>query len=128
MVAVLLDVDGTLVDTTYLHTVCWWQALSEAGCPLPMVSIRASIGMGSDQLLPHLLGREPDPPEAERLAGRHDELFRRFWDDLQPTTGAADLVRAYAARGATVVLATSAGKDELAALRRALDADDAISS
>jgi HAD superfamily hydrolase (TIGR01509 family) len=126
MVAVLFDVDGTLVDTTYLHTVCWWQALSEAGHRMPMVSIRAAIGMGSDQLLPHLLGREPDTAEGDKLADRHDELFRRFRDGLQPTNGAADLVRAYAARGATVVLATSAGKDELAALRRALDADDAI--
>lgn len=127
MVAVLLDVDGTLVDTTYLHTVCWWQALAEAGHRVPMVSIRAAIGMGSDQLLPHLLGRESAPTEADRLADQHDELFRRYWDGLQPTNGAADLVRAYAARGATVVLATSAGKEELAALRRALDADDAIS-
>jgi len=126
MVAVLFDVDGTLVDTTYLHTVCWWQALSEAGHRLPMVSIRAAIGMGADQLLPHLLDREPDATEAERLAHRHDGLFRRYRDSLQPTNGAADLVRACAARGATVVLATSAGKDDLDALRRALDADDAI--
>jgi HAD superfamily hydrolase (TIGR01509 family) len=128
MATVLFDLDGTLVDTTYLHTVCWWQALSEAGLRVPMVNIHAAIGMGSDQLLPHLLDRDPDEDEAHRWTDRHDELFRKHWTDLQPTNGAADLVRACAGRGSTVVLATSAGKEDLMALRRAVAADDAIAA
>jgi HAD superfamily hydrolase (TIGR01509 family) len=128
MVAVLCDVDGTLVDTTYLHTVCWWRALHGQGHQIPMVDIRAAIGMGSDQLLPHLLGRQPHPDEAGRLADGHDSLFRAYWDDLQPTRGAADFIRSCASRGATVVLATSAGEAELGALRHAIGADDAISA
>jgi phosphoglycolate phosphatase-like HAD superfamily hydrolase len=126
MKAVLFDVDGTLVDTNYLHTVCWWEALRAAGRTVPMVDIRAAIGMGSDQLLPHLLGEQPD--DADALEERHAELIRAYWDRLCPTNRAGDLVRACAERGARVVLASSAGGDELTALRRAIDADAAIAA
>jgi HAD superfamily hydrolase (TIGR01509 family) len=126
MGAVLFDVDGTLVDTTFLHAVCWWQALRAGGHRVAMTDIRAAVGMGSDQLLPHLLGGAPPQDEATALADRHDELFRAYWDRLDPTNGAADLVRACAARGDRVVLASSAGSDELTALRRAIGADEAV--
>jgi HAD superfamily hydrolase (TIGR01509 family) len=126
MVAILFDVDGTLVDTNYLHTVCWWEALRASGRTGAMVDIRAAIGMGSDQLLPHLLGERPD--DADALSDRHAELFRAYWDRLCPTSGAADLLKACAAGGARVVLASSAAGDELTALRRAIDADAAITA
>lgn len=126
--ALLCDVDGTLVDTNYLHTVAWWQAFAEAGRPRPMVDIRAAIGMGADQLLPRLQGTPDDSELGQRLRERHSELFRPYWTLLQPLPGAADLVRACAGRGLRVVLATSAGAEELTALRRAIDADDAIAA
>jgi len=53
---VLFDVDGTLLDTNYFHTVSWWKALQEAGEDIPMSRIHPLIGMGSDQLLTDLLG------------------------------------------------------------------------
>jgi HAD superfamily hydrolase (TIGR01509 family) len=126
MAAVLFDVDGTLVDTTFLHTVCWWQALVEAGHRVPSTEIRGAIGMGSDQLLPHLLGAEVDPDHGHALSARHDALFRPYWDLLQPTNAAAELLRACAGQGLAVVLASSAKQEELRALRRAINADDAI--
>ena len=53
--AVLFDVDGTLVDSNYLHAVCWWEAFAQAGHDVPMAPIHRVIGMGSDQLLDALL-------------------------------------------------------------------------
>jgi HAD superfamily hydrolase (TIGR01509 family) len=126
--AVLCDVDGTLVDTTYLHTVCWWQAFAEAGHQVSMAAIRAAVGMGADALVPHLLRREAEPGEAARIGDGHDRLFRPYWERLQPTPGATALVRTCAKRGLTVVLVSSAPMAELTALRRALDADDAITA
>jgi len=128
MAAVLCDVDGTLVDSTYLHTVCWWQALAEAGHRVLMTDIHAAVGMGADQLVPHLLGRAPDADEADSLADGHDRLFRPYWDRLQPTTGATEFVRACAEQQWSVVLVSSAGAEELGALRRAINADDAITA
>ena len=126
MAAALFDVDGTLVDTTFLHTVCWWQALVEAGHRVPSTEIRGAIGMGADQLLPHVLNGEIDPDHGHALSARHDALFRPYWDLLQPTNAAANLLRSVAGRGLPVVLASSAKQQELEALRRAIDADDAI--
>ncbi len=51
MKAVLLDLDGTLADTNYLHTVAWWEAFALAGHDIPMAPIHRAIGMGSDKLL-----------------------------------------------------------------------------
>lgn len=123
---VLLDVDGTLVDTVYIHTVCWAEALRQGGHDIPMASIHRGIGLGSDELLDHLLGEDRDQDRDEQLQQVHLGLYRQYWDRLRPLPGAADLVRACAARDRSVVLASSASADELAALRSALDADDAI--
>lgn len=123
---VLFDVDGTLVDTSYLHTVSWWEALRQADQEVPMAAIHRALGMGPRRLLEHLLGPERDRDEDERIRTGHDDLFAEFWDRLRPLPGAAALLRACAARGLRVVLATSAEERELAALRAALLADDVI--
>ncbi|MFE9201735.1 HAD family hydrolase [Micromonospora sp. NPDC007230] len=123
---VLFDVDGTLVDTTYLHTVSWWEALRQAGHRVPMATIHRSIGMGSDKLLDHLLGPERDRDADRKLRDGHDVIYAEYWERLTPLPRAVDLLRACAARGLRVVLATSAAEPEVAALRAALDADDVI--
>jgi HAD superfamily hydrolase (TIGR01509 family) len=123
---VLLDVDGTLVDTVYIHTVCWSEALRQGGHDIPMASIHRGIGLGSSELLDHLLGEDRDHRADEQLKQVHLGLYRQYWDRLRPLPGAADLVRACAARDRSVVLASSASADELSALRATLDADDAI--
>jgi len=68
---VLFDVDGTLVDTNYLHTVSWWEAMRQSGYRVPMARIHRAIGMGSDKLLDHLIGpeRDRDHDETMRAAG-----------------------------------------------------------
>ncbi|MFC3501780.1 HAD family hydrolase [Micromonospora krabiensis] len=123
---VLFDVDGTLVDTTYLHTVSWWEALRQTDRPVPMATVHRAIGMGSDKLLDHLLGPERDRDADGKLRDAHDTLYAEYWERLTPLPGAADLLRACAERGLRVVLATSAAEHEVTALRRALDADDVI--
>ncbi|MEW2375155.1 HAD family hydrolase [Micromonospora sp. NPDC047812] len=123
---VLFDVDGTLVDTTYLHTVSWWEALRQTDRPVPMATIHRAIGMGSDKLLDHLLGPERDRGADQKLRDAHDTLFAEYWERLVPLPRAADLLRACAERGLRVVLATSAAEHEVAALRRALAADDVV--
>jgi HAD superfamily hydrolase (TIGR01509 family) len=125
---VLFDVDGTLVDTTYLHTVAWWEALRRNGHDVPMAEIHRAIGMGSDHILDHLLGADHDHDEDEDLATAHDVLYGGWWERLRPLPGAADLLRAVAGQGPTVVLASSAKGPELQILRRVVDADDVIAA
>jgi HAD superfamily hydrolase (TIGR01509 family) len=124
----LFDIDGTLLDTNYLHTLAWAEALAQYGHAPAMARIHASIGMGGDQLLDHVLGEDRDRDEDSALSAAHQALYARFWPQLRPFDGAADLLRAVASRGWTVVLASSASGRDMAVMRRALDADDAITA
>src|SRR5581483_10156711 len=125
---VLFDVDGTLVDTTYLHAVAWAEALRQYGHDIPMASVHRCIGMGSDQLLDHLLGPDRATAEDEELSTALLALYRLSTGRLRPLPGAADLLRRCAARGLSVVLASSAKESEMDSLRAAIDADDAITA
>ena len=124
--AVQFDVDGTQMDTNYLHTVDWWQAFAQGGRHVPMVDIHRSIGMGSDQLLDRLLPAGRDKGADAGLQASHDALYATYWTRLRPLPGAVELLRACKSRGLAVVLASSAGEAESGALRAALDAEDAI--
>ncbi|GHJ26299.1 MULTISPECIES: HAD family hydrolase [Streptomyces] len=124
--AALFDVDGTLVDTNYLHTVTWWEAMRQAGHTVGMREIHHAIGMSSDKLLDRLLPRDRDRSQDGRISGAHKALYAEYFSRLPAVDGAAELLRTLAGRGWYVVLASSAPKDELAAMRAAIGADEAI--
>jgi HAD superfamily hydrolase (TIGR01509 family) len=120
---VLLDVDGTLVDTNYLHALAWSRALRDAGEWAPMNAIHRLVGMGGDKLVPELLGHDSPQATAARSV-RYKELI----DDACVFPRADDLVRKIHDNGLAVVLATSAPKDELAVLLDRLDVSDALTA
>src|SRR3546814_8986146 len=122
---VLFDIDGTLVDSNYLHVDAWSRAFAEAGRPVDTWRIHRDIGMDSTKLLDDLLGDEADTvgPVAKKAHGR---LYAAMSDRLRPFEGARELLRELAARGHTVVLATSAPQEELDALLKVLDLGDTI--
>jgi HAD superfamily hydrolase (TIGR01509 family) len=124
--AVLLDVDGTLIDSNYLHAVTWWQAFAQSGHYVPMADIHRAIGMGSDQMLDRLLPADRDKDADDSLRTSHDALYATYWSRLRPLPGAVELLRACKAQGLAVVLASSAGEAESGVLRAVIDAEDAI--
>ncbi|SCD58444.1 haloacid dehalogenase superfamily, subfamily IA, variant 1 with third motif having Dx(3-4)D or Dx(3-4)E [Streptomyces sp. BpilaLS-43] len=124
--AALFDVDGTLADTNHLHVTCWWEAFRQAGHRVAMRDIHQAIGLGSGDLITHLLGADVDGEEVERIGAAHKTLYATYFDRLAAFEGAGDLLRALAGRGRRIVLATSASGGELDALRAAVDADDVI--
>ena len=119
---VLLDLDGTLVDSVFHHVLAWDRALTDHGYTVPMWRIHAGIGMGSDRNLLWWLGREV--PEAEALSASHDRRFLAWADRLRPTEGARELIEDLEARAVPFVIATSAGTEEREALLAALGRDD----
>jgi phosphoglycolate phosphatase-like HAD superfamily hydrolase len=118
---VLFDVDGTLIDSTYLHVVAWWQAFRERGHEVRMVDIHEAVGMGSDKLVQAVLGR-PDPS----VSPAHSRYYAPYLGHLRPFPRAADLLRATAGLGLAVVLASSVKSDEVDLLLDALGAGDVI--
>ena len=124
--AILFDVDGTLVDSNYLHSVSWWEAFTQAGHDVPMARIHRTIGMGSDQLLDALLPADRDRNDDDAIRAAHTALYATYFSRQRPLPKAAELLRACRKAGFRVVLASSASEREFAALRATLDADDAI--
>ena len=118
---VLFDVDGTLVDSNYLHALSWSRAFRDAGEWAPMNAIHRLVGMGGDQLITELLGYECTSAQKARPA-HYDELK----GDIVVFPHAANLLHRVHQLGLAVVLATSAPQDELRFLRKLLDADDVI--
>jgi HAD superfamily hydrolase (TIGR01509 family) len=125
--AAVFDVDGTLVDTNHLHVTTWWEAFRQAGHQVPMHAIHRSVGLGSEDLIVHLLGGLGQD-EVETLVAAHTTLYATYFDRLPPLKDAGRLLRRLDHDGWNVVLATSASGLELSALRRAIGADDAIAA
>ena len=119
---VLFDVDGTLVDSSYIHAVCWWQTFRQAGLDVRTSAIHRAVGMGADHLVPHLLGPDADV-DVDELAATHAAIYTTWWSQLRPMPGARDLLRHTHDAGLVVVLASSAPERELEMLRGVLDAD-----
>lgn len=123
--AALFDIDGTLVDSDYLHVDAWSRAFDELGETVDSWRIHRAIGQDSSRLLSALAG-DRDDEWMRRAKDLHSRHYRELAGRLRPFAQAADLLRDLAGRGIRVVLATSAPADELELLLRCLDAGDAI--
>jgi HAD superfamily hydrolase (TIGR01509 family) len=118
---VIFDVDGTLLDTNYLHVAAWWAAFRERGHDIRCADVHRSLGMGSSDLVERVLGH-PDPAVIEA----HSRYFGPYLGRMRPLPGAADLLRATARLGLHVVLATSAKDEQVELMLDALGARAAI--
>jgi len=118
--AVLFDIDGTLVDSNFLHVEAWGRAFFELGLFVPAWRIHRAIGADSSQLLDLLIGDESDATKKQARA-LNTEIYGKFTHRLRPFIGARELVNDLAAAGERVVLATSAPAEELEALLGVLD-------
>jgi HAD superfamily hydrolase (TIGR01509 family) len=125
--AVLLDVDGTLIDSNDAHAEAWKQAGAAFGRSIPFHAARALIGMGGDKVLPRLTGLSKDSPEGKQLAERRTEIFRTcYLPKLKPFKGARQLLERLASSGVKLVVASSAGEDELKELLEQAGISDLI--
>ena len=119
MKAVVLDVDGTLVDSNDAHAEAWVDALAEHGHVVPFTRIRPLVGMGADKLLPAVVGLAEESPDGARIGARRKEIFRdRYLPGVRALPGAARLVERMREQGLTLVVASSAKADELGPLLR----------
>lgn len=130
--ALLLDVDGTLVDSTYVHVSTWHRALLEAGAPVPHVEVHRRVGKDGATLVAELLevAGVDDDEDSSRTASRVQDLHSRYFAEaassLRLLPGARDLVREAHQRGWVTVLATSAPPSEFAEARELLDVDEYV--
>ncbi|MDT8914479.1 HAD family hydrolase [Amycolatopsis sp. PS_44_ISF1] len=124
--AVLFDIDGTLVDSNYLHVQAWVRAFAESGLAVDSWRVHRGIGMDSAQLVSELVGDRMAEKVGERAEARHSELYLESASSLRPFDQARSLLQAVSARGIEVLLVTSAGPDELDRLKQVLDLGDEV--
>jgi HAD superfamily hydrolase (TIGR01509 family) len=123
--AVLFDVDGTLVDSNYLHVYAWQRAFDDEGIPVAAWQLHRCIGMDGSKLV-STLSDDAASDVQDRLSDAHSRYYRDASPLLAPLPGARDLLRRVADIGLQVVLASSAPEDELDTLRKVLSCDDVI--
>jgi HAD superfamily hydrolase (TIGR01509 family) len=123
--AVLFDVDGTLVDSNYLHVYAWQRAFDDEGISVAAWQLHRCIGMDGSKLVGTLSHDAASEVQA-RLSDAHSRYYRDVSPLLTPLPGARDLLRRVADLGLQVVLASSAPDDELDTLRKVLSCDDVI--
>jgi HAD superfamily hydrolase (TIGR01509 family) len=125
--AALLDVDGTLIDSNYQHALAWYRAFREHGIVLPVWRIHRAVGMGGDQLVPALAGRNVDAEEGDEIRSTRDRIYKgELIEEVAPLAGARDLIVALSDRGVRIVLASSSPQDELERYLDLLGARDVV--
>src|SRR5262245_26235465 len=108
---VLLDVDGTLVDSNDAHAHAWVEAL---GVEVGFARVRRLIGMGGDRLIEQITGLDRRSKAAGRIGERRSKLFHERWlSRVAPLSGSRTLVLRLRAEGYRVAIASAAKADEL---------------
>jgi HAD superfamily hydrolase (TIGR01509 family) len=120
---VVLDVDGTLMDTNYLHTEAWARAFEEAGHRVPRVKLHREIGKGAELLIRNFVDEDEAVEEIQNL---HSEFYEGFQKFGHPLPGAKELISSLKERGYEVWFVTSAKDEELEHHMQELEAEDRI--
>lgn len=114
MKVVILDVDGTLIDSNDAHASAWVDVGRELGHQIAFSEVRRLIGMGGDKVLPRITGVEEDSDEGQQISKRRGEIFREHYlPKLKPFPRARELLQRFRDDGYTLVVATSASKDDM---------------
>ena len=125
--AVLLDVDGTLVDSNDAHAHAWVETLAERGHELALSRAKSLIGMGGDKLIELVTGIPAGSKENERISHDRSELFRERWlRAVRPILGSRELVLRLRADGYQIAIASAAKDEELAPLLEIADIADLV--
>lgn len=123
---VILDVDGTLVDTNYQHALAWHRALRARGHTVQMWKIHRYIGMGGDQIVSALVGQEVEEREGEEIRAAEGNAYGELISEVEPMAGARGLIEDLHEDGSRVILASSAKEEEVDHYLDLLDARDLV--
>lgn len=124
---VLLDLDGTLIDSNEAHAHAWMDALAEERIQVEYRNVRRLIGMGGDHLIPLLTGFSHESELGRKISKRHGEIFRsQYLPSLNVFPEARELVVKMKKEGLTLVVASSASRSDLQALLQKINIADLV--
>jgi HAD superfamily hydrolase (TIGR01549 family) len=123
---VILDIDGTLVDTNYQHALAWYRALRAYGHTVQVWKIHRHIGMGGDQIVAALIGEEAEEEEGEGIRAAEGDAYGELIGEVEPMEGARGLLEDLRGDGSQVILASSAKQGEVDHYLDLLDARNLV--
>jgi phosphoglycolate phosphatase len=107
----VLDLDGTLVDSVYVHAVAWREAFAEVGLDVPTYRLHRAIGMGGDRLVSAVAGDAAENAVGDVVRDLHGRIFEARLSEVRQLGGADELLQACHDAGLRVVLASSSQPD-----------------
>jgi HAD superfamily hydrolase (TIGR01509 family) len=125
--AVLLDIDGTLIDSNDAHANAWVDVGKEFGYEIEFDRVRWLIGMGGDKVLPELTGLEEESDLGKKILERRGAIFReQYLPTLKPFAGTREVLQRISEDGMKLVVATSASEEDLEGLLKQAGIEDLI--
>ncbi len=124
---VILDVDGTFIDSNDALAKAWVEAMAQYGHFVPYEQVRWLIGEGGDKLMPQVLGLSSESDEGKKISARRKAVFNQLYmPTLQAFPDTRELVQRMHDRGLKVAIGSSAKKDELETELRIASIEDLI--
>jgi HAD superfamily hydrolase (TIGR01509 family) len=123
---IVLDIDGTLVDTNYQHAIAWHRAMRDHGYAVQLWQIHRHIGMGGDQIVTALAGGEAEEKDGDAIRAAEGEAYGELIGEVQAMHGATELLRELREDGAKAILASSAKAEEVEHYLDLLSARDLV--
>ena len=122
----ILDLDGTLVDSVYAHTLAWRAAFRDVGVDVPAYRLHRLIGMGGDRLVTEAAGERVEDALGDELRARHPEHLDHLFQHVTAVDGAGALLQALHDLGLHVVLASSGDAELTRRLLGLVEGSDAL--
>jgi HAD superfamily hydrolase (TIGR01509 family) len=123
---VVLDIDGTLVDTNYQHALAWHRALRGHGYTVQIWEIHRHIGMGGDQIVAALIGEEGEQADGDAIRAAEGKAYGELIGEVEAMHGASELLGELREDGVTTILASSAKAEEVEHYLDLLDARELV--
>ena len=125
--ALLLDIDGTLIDSNDIHAACWVEAFEHFGHKLPFDLVRSQIGKGGDLLVPDLCNARQMREFGEKIQKFRTKLFKKkYMKTVKPFPRVKENLQKVKDRGVRLALASSANADEVEYYSELLGVTDLI--
>ena len=125
--ALLCDIDGTLVQSNWLHAEAWQVAFGAIGIHLELEELRRQIGKGGDELIPVFVPWWKQTLVEEPLKALRKHVFQKdFRHRVEPLPGARQFLERVHAAGIKIELASSSDQDDLEVMKELVPMGDFI--
>lgn len=125
--AAILDVEGTLLDSTEARVLSWFVALHDCGHDVSLDLLRTVIGMGTGEFLPIVAGTRASSDGGQRIILRQAEIFRTWYlPRLLPFDGTRRLLQRMTRDGLRLVALVGHGGESATSLLEAAGIADLL--